>query len=569
MVNMLGIYTRLSVEDNQSTSIENQIREGKEFAGIKGLRYSIYNEGEGVSGTLDINDRPELLRLIENIKEGLIKSVWMRNQNRLDRNSLTFFIFVEAVRKNNIEVFFGNENVLDFNDPNTLLQSSILSALNAYQAQLQSKQTKRALLDSAKNGKAWGVLPYGYSTDVNKKIIIDKEEASVIKEIFELNKKGWGTRRISTYLSKKGIPTRYNKYKGKLRIKNRYDNTIEERNYQNIVWSQKTVNEILKNKWYIGERTYKNLVLNTPPIISKVDFDIAQKNLLRNKNKTGKSVEYRYLLKGLIRCSKCGRNYYGRTRKNKSDNYYMCSSKRYPTLNCGNRSISIPYLETFVIKHLFDSKDLLRCLEKIDKEDNSLIAMEKELEQLLAVSQKYSKALENLSFALSDTDLENDENLLNRYKETKLNIENCKGRISALESRIRNRKNKTQLKAYRKEFNEVELHNFSKLKEAISSIVEKIEIEYLHDSYKIVLKYNGFQEKSTFITQPPYKAWFFVSREYEEPTPFDIIQEVEVLREFHGIDVPQEFWGELKKDSYTELMLYNIYINKSELIEFN
>lgn len=46
---MLGIYTRLSKQDEESNSINNQLREGKQFA--TDFHYSdikIYNEGEGV-----------------------------------------------------------------------------------------------------------------------------------------------------------------------------------------------------------------------------------------------------------------------------------------------------------------------------------------------------------------------------------------------------------------------------------------------------------------------------------------------------------------------------------------
>lgn len=566
---MLGIYTRLSVEDQQSTSIENQIREGKDFAELKGVKYSIYNEGEGVSGTLDINDRPILLQLIGDIKEGLIEAVWMRNQNRLDRNSLTFFIFVEAAKKNDIEVFFGNDKKLDFNDPSTLLQSSILSALNAYQAQLQSTQTKKALLGSAKEGKAWGILPYGYATDENKNIVINKEEAEVVEEIFQLNLNGWGTRRISTYLSKQGIPTRYNKYDGKLKIRNKHDDSITEREYKDIVWSQKTVNDILKNKWYVGERTFQKIQLPTPVIISIDIFEKAQENLKSNKYKTGKAVEYRYLLKGLLRCSKCGRNYYGRTKKNKTDNYYMCSSKRYPTLNCGNRSISIPYLENFIIKHLFDSKDLLKKLEKIDKEDKSLIILKDELENLKESNIKLQKTLEKLSFVLGDSDLKDDITILKRYKEAKSKIETNNARIKVVESRIKNRENKTHLNAYKKRLGVVDLHNFSKLKEAIHTIVERIEIEFSEGSYKIIVKYKGYEEQGTFITKFPYTIWHYLIKEYTEPTALDILESVMSFKEIHGIDLPQEYWEGLKKENYTQLMLNNIHINKSELIEFN
>jgi DNA invertase Pin-like site-specific DNA recombinase len=65
---MLAIYTRLSKEDSKSTSIENQIQEGKMFAQSKNfLNYEIYNEGEGISGGATIKDRPKLDALIQDI----------------------------------------------------------------------------------------------------------------------------------------------------------------------------------------------------------------------------------------------------------------------------------------------------------------------------------------------------------------------------------------------------------------------------------------------------------------------------------------------------------------------
>ena len=58
---MLAIYTRLSREDSESSSIENQLREGKSFAKDNSFNdIKIYNEGEGVSGGADIKDRPKL-----------------------------------------------------------------------------------------------------------------------------------------------------------------------------------------------------------------------------------------------------------------------------------------------------------------------------------------------------------------------------------------------------------------------------------------------------------------------------------------------------------------------------
>ena len=138
---MLAIYTRLSKEDNESSSINNQIREGNEFATKHNFNSKIYNEGEGVSGGAEIKDRPQLSKLLQDIRGKDIKAVWFRNQNRLERNSSTYAIFISEAQKYNVEVYF-NDKLLDFNNPSDNLLGTITSAVNQYQKDLQAIQTK-------------------------------------------------------------------------------------------------------------------------------------------------------------------------------------------------------------------------------------------------------------------------------------------------------------------------------------------------------------------------------------------------------------------------------------------
>ena len=102
---MLAIYTRLSKEDIDSTSINNQLREGRSFAKDKGFKdIELYNEGEGVSGGAEIKDRPQLFKLLQDFRIDKIKAVWFRNQNRLERNSNTWHIFITDAKKYNIDI---------------------------------------------------------------------------------------------------------------------------------------------------------------------------------------------------------------------------------------------------------------------------------------------------------------------------------------------------------------------------------------------------------------------------------------------------------------------------------
>ena len=61
---------------------------------------------------------------------------------------------------------------------------------NAYLIEKQSYLTKNALRDNVKEGKAHGVLKYGFKTDENKYLKIDEEEAEIVRMIFDLSLQG-------------------------------------------------------------------------------------------------------------------------------------------------------------------------------------------------------------------------------------------------------------------------------------------------------------------------------------------------------------------------------------------
>ena len=250
---MLGIYTRLSTKDEDSNSIEHQKREGKEFAKInKFEEYKIYDEGEGISGGLKIEDRPQLSQLMTDIENGIITSCWFRNQNRLERNTLTYIKFVTLVQTLECDVYFNSEKQ-DFNNPNNELHSHILSGLNQYQRKLQSIQTKKTLKDNARDGKTHGISPYGYTKDQNNYIIVDEEEAVIVKRIFKMSLNGTGTNKIAEIFNSENILTRYNKI-GIGSFTKKHNGKLTTTLRKDVKWSGNTIRQILRNASYKGER---------------------------------------------------------------------------------------------------------------------------------------------------------------------------------------------------------------------------------------------------------------------------------------------------------------------------
>ena len=456
---MLAIYTRLSKEDKVSTSIVNQTREGKEFALKNNLKYTIYNEGEGVSGGAEIKDRPQLNRLLLDIRNGDIKAIWFRNQNRLERNSATYVIFISEAKKYNVDVYF-NDKLHNFDNPSDNLLGNITSAVNQYQRDLQASQTKRTLKDNVRDGKVWSVVAYGYKSE-NGYLAIDKEEAIVVRDIFKMSLSGKGTDSIANDLNDKGVSSR----KGKL-------------------FRGKTIQGMIKNTIYKGKRLYSNEYYDCPNIIEPDLWQKVNDNLKNNRNNSGKKVDHKYLLKGLLKCGECGRNYYGRKRLSGKDNSYMCSSKRYKELSCCNKRILIPFLDELIWSQLFSKKLFLKAYQDfIDNNDNDLIVSRIKKEN--NVIEKTISSNKNKINKLIDNFIDNEntnESIINQVKSKINSIENDNTTLKE----IRNN-NLEELKQFEKAgdcfiediLNRDDLNpSFNVKKEIINSFVNKIIITF-------------------------------------------------------------------------------------------
>lgn len=441
---MLGIYVRLSKEDESSNSIENQLREGKEFAKTNGYKkYQIYNEGKGVSGGNEIEDRPELDRLMKDIASKKIGAVWFRHQNRLERNSVTFHLFSSLAKKTNIAVYFGDKQA-DLNDPTQFLQASIMTSINAYQIEMQRAQVKRTLIDNAKEGKTTGGkhISYGYTTDNEKYIIIDPETSIVVKLIFKRCLEGVGGGIIARELNEKGVPTKFGARK----------------------WKQPTIHSIITNPAYMGKRRFRGKLYPVPPILTKEVWDKAQKQLQKNSAYKGKRVEHKYLLKHLVFCGKCGKpmhvlNY------DKEIRYYRCASVREGE-NCHNPYFRIDALENLIwglfefntlyegVQSSLTGEGVVGKLEKLTADKTLLV------DKLVRVGSKLQRTIDLVVEGLVDKD---------EIEKTRKKVESEK---EALEKRIKNLEEQVIIIADQDELKKQVKKDLSKFKTGMAKVLE-------------------------------------------------------------------------------------------------
>lgn len=391
---MIAIYCRISKDRKKQISIDAQTKKGIEYANSIGKEYKIYTD-KGFSGTT--SNRPSLIQLLKDIESKIITDVWIYDQSRLERSiEVKLFLFTKF-KKFNINVHIFN-TLLDV-DVQTEGLMNILSIVNGMFVDLTKEKIVNAIQINAENGKVHALPPYGYNKDINNKFQINTEEAEIIKEIFSLSLSGKGTNSIAEILTNRGVLTAYNKLNGTLTTTNRNSvlKQLKTINKKEIRWSGTTVLHIIKNPIYKGIRVFQGIEYKVPEIVSADYWQLVNDNLVRNRNNSGKKVTHNYKLKGFLTCSKCGRNYYGRTRVNKRDNAYICSSKRYKHLNCNNRGINIPFLDSLT-DYFINEKQYQYIIDNasylIKETDNDVLEINTLKDKLIELENKRSNLLD-------------------------------------------------------------------------------------------------------------------------------------------------------------------------------
>jgi site-specific DNA recombinase len=407
----IAIYARVST-NNGTQDYQRQIND---------LTSVILNHGytedqieifaEKISGYTKKDDREELSNLINIIEKDNkhFEKIYCTEISRLGRNPIQVRQTTDYLDSVKVPVFISSLGRATLNPDGSrdFVISILLTVLMEF-AHLESEQLKErsrsGLRKSALDGKAGGSrhLPYGYAKAPDKMLIVDKEEAEVVRLMFQLYKEGNGVKIINGVLNQKGIPTRYNKAYAGQTIKFNVAKDADK-----IKWSDKTVLDIITNPLYKGQRRFKGELIAAPRIISDELFDECEQIRL-NKTHRNNLTEYTYLFKDIIKCGCCNRNYYGRYKPVEGgDKIYFCSSSRFKGARCPNKGVNIMLLETAVYNELCSTEAVLKYIsetkeikKQLEQDVNRLEHQLRAEECLLPAKQAEKKRL--LDLVLSD-----------------------------------------------------------------------------------------------------------------------------------------------------------------------
>lgn len=495
------IYGRVSTH---TQDVERQVEELKAYCNFN--NYEVVEEfTETVSGVKSRKERHQMSRLLEYVETNPeVKGVLVWELSRLGRKTHDILDIINQLTEKKIWVYSKKENLISLNpdgseNPTSNLLLAILSSVSTLERETIVSRSVSGLRNTVVKGNWVGgvFLPYGYKRE-EKKLIIDEEEAEVVKRIFNLYLDGKGTTLICNVLNKEKIKTRYNKtVKGSIIINKR------EINGTDFKWREGTIYSILTNPIYtgskLGTRSIEGIKLVSPKIISDEVFASVQSKL-KSVQKT-KTAKFFYLFDKMIKCGVCGRSYHPHKRTNNKDNRYICLSKRYKE-ECSNTGIGIPKLNDGVWSMLRNNKDEI---ENILELNNQTDTIEKDIIQLIESKENLEKELNRLENSekklveLYMDDLINKEIYLKRFNSIKTEKLKCENELNdcllELENKRKYKEKQSNINILIRSIKD----NKRTLKKTIKNVVSEIKI-YPIDLHNLseYIKFNK-QDKFVFI----------------------------------------------------------------------
>lgn len=372
------VYTRVSTKEQSEgkISIPDQIAACKKAIVERGweLAHEPYMDS-GISGHL-LEERQGLQNLLRDARQHKFDLVVVKDFDRFARNRALATIVREELKELFIQTYALNTPVEPKNpktyDPTDDDLGIMVEGYSDTMSEIERNKIRRRMMMGkvaiAKAGKIPNNVPYGYkikrSIDdhgkVQREVIVDEEQANIVKRIFEEYTNGRGMLEIAFQLNQNGVKAP-----------------------RNILWRRQAIKYMLQNRTYTGKvlwgwrhaeykknqqrrlRGHTGLIENGQhkAIISEEIFNLAQKEKqIRGNSQKGRGKISRGLLTGIAKCIRCksGVNYLTRHNKRSQKNpmwhdttthEYLCSGYKYSGI-CQRRVMSADKLDGFVINQI-------------------------------------------------------------------------------------------------------------------------------------------------------------------------------------------------------------------------
>jgi len=359
-----------------------------------------------------LNNRLAFNRMIRDCESGKIDLVITKSISRFARNTVDCLKHVRDLKNIGVEVFFEKENIYSF-DSKMELVLTMLSSIAQEESRNISENTKWGLKKRFRDGVAICNTDrlLGYDKDENHNLIVNEEQAILVRRIFReyLDGKGYAT--IAQGIQADGIKTVVGKTTW-------WDSTIrgilENEKYYGELLLQKTVTLDYLTKKRVDNKNLEPMYRiddNHEAIITREMFDLVQLErqrrfeITRGKNTDRRKYANKYGFSGKLYCEKCGktlkrRHWNAGTKSEKI--VWLCNSYIKGVENCPSKAVNDTDLKEAFIRLYNDMvkdkgfffKMFLENINKVMTKESKITEIKKLTERIGLLEQDLSELVQ-------------------------------------------------------------------------------------------------------------------------------------------------------------------------------
>lgn len=268
----VAIYARVSSNTKeQLRSLANQVSALTRKVALN-EEWQLVDVYIDVASAKEKSNREQYTRLIDDCRNKKVNIVITKSVSRFGRDTIEALETVRLLKELRVRVIFDQENIDTASDDSELMLT-IYESLAQAENESRSQNIKLGHRYRAMDGtsKLYNRKCYGYEHDDDGQLIINEEQAVVVRQIFDWYLEGNSIVGLKKILQANNIPSPRGKEK----------------------WSKRALETMLSNEKYIGQvllfggNEYEHSYLkedNYPPIIFKHIFEKVQKEKSRRSN---------------------------------------------------------------------------------------------------------------------------------------------------------------------------------------------------------------------------------------------------------------------------------------------
>ena len=308
------------------------------------------------------DNRPDFQKMIKDSAKQQFETVIVWKLDRFARNRYDSAHYKSILKRNNVRVLSATEAISQGAE-GIILESVLEGMAEYYSAELAEKvirgQTENAL-SCRFNG---GTVPVGYNI-VNQHFVVNNEVAPLVLSAYEMYDDGKTMQEIADDLNVKGL-----------------------RNTRGTKLTINTVSNLLTNRRYIGEYSYRDILVpdGIPAIVPKDLFNRVQERIAKNKKSPARHrADEEYILSTKLYCGKCmtfmvGES--GTARNKETYRYYKCLSAKRKR-GCDKKAVKKKWIEDIVIDQILECiwddnliEDVTDLVMKMQRQENTAVSL--------------------------------------------------------------------------------------------------------------------------------------------------------------------------------------------------